>query len=82
MNNRGLWIALVIVMGGSFAVLGYYGKEIYRQAPPIPERVVTTEGDVLFTEQDIRDGPRLYFDVAALLTEFGQTGIIWILRPI
>jgi nitric oxide reductase subunit B len=60
MNNRGLWVALVIVIGGSFTVLGYYGNEIYRQAPPIPERVVTTEGDVLFTGQDIRDGQNVW----------------------
>ncbi|MEX0774717.1 MAG: nitric-oxide reductase large subunit [Phycisphaeraceae bacterium] len=35
-----LWIALVVVILGSFAVLGYYGVEIYRSAPPIPQRVV------------------------------------------
>ena len=60
MGNRGLWITLACVLGGSFAVLGYYGIEIYRQAPPIPARVVTTDGEVLFTGQDIRDGQNVW----------------------
>ena len=51
-----LWTALALVIAGSFAVLGYYGYEIYQKAPPIPERVVTTEGQVLFTKADIQDG--------------------------
>ena len=38
-----LWLGLWVVIGASFAVLGYYGREIYRQAPPIPENVVTDE---------------------------------------
>lgn len=56
MNTKKLWLSLAAVCAVSFAVLGYYGIQIYRHAPPIPERVVTTEGRVLFTGQDIRDG--------------------------
>src|SRR4051812_3158153 len=44
-----LWVGLTLVMVASFVVLGYFGREIYRQAPPIPERVVTPDGAVLFT---------------------------------
>lgn len=51
MANRRLGIALVVVIGGSFAVLGYYGSEVYRQAPAVPEQVVTTDGQILFTGQ-------------------------------
>ncbi len=47
-------------MVGSFSVLGYYGREIYRQAPPIPERVLSESGEVLFTGQDIRDGQNVW----------------------
>ena len=56
---RRLWIALTLIVIGSFAVLLYYGAEIYRKAPPIPERVVTTDGTVLFTGEDIRDRARM-----------------------
>ena len=44
-SYRKLWVSLIAVMGLSFLVLGYYGGEIYRKAPPIPKRVVTTEGE-------------------------------------
>jgi nitric oxide reductase subunit B len=34
-NKR--WVCFAIVIVVSFAVLGYYGGEIYRQAPPVPD---------------------------------------------
>ena len=49
MRYRRLWIALAAVIAGSFAVLIYFGAEIYRQAPPVPERVLTEAGDVVLT---------------------------------
>jgi nitric oxide reductase, NorZ apoprotein len=48
MKTRKLWLGFIAVMTISFAVLLYYGREIYRQAPPIPDRVVTTDGALLF----------------------------------
>ena len=55
-----LWGALAFVILGSFAVLIYYGAEIYRQAPPVPARVVTESGRVLFTGENIRDGQNVW----------------------
>lgn len=72
MEYRGLWISLVLVMAGSFAILGYYGRDIYHQAPPIPERVVTTEGTVLFTGQDILDGQNVWQSAGGQ-----QMGTVW-----
>jgi nitric oxide reductase subunit B len=60
MHRRRLWIAFGLVVTGSFAVLGFFGMEIYREAPPIPARIVTTEGAVVATEQDIRDGQNVW----------------------
>jgi nitric oxide reductase subunit B len=56
----------------SFAVLGYYGIEIYRQAPPIPDKVVTTGGQVLFTGQDIKDGQNVWQSVGGQ-----ELGTVW-----
>ncbi len=56
----------------SFLVLGYYGSEIYRQAPPMPERVVTTDGTVLFTGQDINDGQNVWQSMGGQ-----EVGTIW-----
>lgn len=44
----------------SFSVLVYYGREIYRKAPPIPDKVMTADGKVLFTGQDIKDGQNVW----------------------
>ena len=32
-----LWCMLVAVLIGAFSILGYYGFEVYREAPPIPQ---------------------------------------------
>jgi len=60
MQYRKLWLTFAIVVVASFAVLGWFGREIYRQAPPVPDQVVTTDGRVLFTGQDIRDGQNVW----------------------
>ena len=44
MNVKKLWIAFIVVTVVSFAVLGYFGTEIYHKAPPIPDRVVDCPG--------------------------------------
>ena len=56
MEYRKLWIALVIVLVASFAVLGGVGYRTIHNAPPIPGKVVTTDGRVLFNGETIRDG--------------------------
>lgn len=71
-SYRKLWISLIVVMGLSFLVLGYYGGEIYRKAPPIPQRVVTTEGLVLFTAEAIKDGQNVWQSIGGQ-----QVGSIW-----
>lgn len=71
-RNAKLWIALIAVIVGSFAVLGYYGREIYRQAPPIPSRVVCTDGSELFSAADIRDGQNVWQSMGGQ-----EVGSIW-----
>ena len=72
MRYKKLWLGFAAVLIGSFAVLGYYGSEIYRQAPPIPERVVTESGQVLFSGQDIKDGQNVWQSVGGQ-----QLGSVW-----
>ena len=67
-----LWVGLGTVIILSFAVLGYYGFEIYRQMPPVPARVVTDDGQVLFTGDDIRDGQNVWQSMGGQ-----QVGSIW-----
>lgn len=72
MKYRNLWLGFIAVIVGSFAVLGYYGIEIYREAPPIPIQVVTTSGKVIFNEQDIKDGQNVWQSTGGQ-----QLGSIW-----
>ncbi|TXK33279.1 nitric-oxide reductase large subunit [Pontibacter qinzhouensis] len=72
MKYRNLWLGFIAVIVGSFAVLGYYGIEIYREAPPIPAQVVTTSGKIIFTEQDIKDGQNVWQSTGGQ-----QLGSIW-----
>ncbi len=39
------WYLLVAVLIGSFSILGYYGFEVYREAPPIPQQYVSESGE-------------------------------------
>src|SRR5690606_19138379 len=48
------WLAAVFLL--SFAALGLIGREIYQSKPPLPWRVVTTGGEVLFTGAQIERG--------------------------
>ncbi|MCC6156395.1 MAG: nitric-oxide reductase large subunit, partial [Candidatus Hydrogenedentes bacterium] len=72
MENKRLWIALGVVLVASFTVLSVFGFDIYRQAPPIPERVVTESGQTLFTGQDIKDGQNVWQSAGGQ-----QMGTVW-----
>jgi nitric oxide reductase subunit B len=72
MKTRNLWIGFIAVMSVSFAVLLYFGREIYRQAPPIPEKVITTSGTILFTGQDIKDGQNVWQSMGGQ-----EMGTVW-----
>lgn len=71
-SYRKLWGLLLVVLGISFALLGYFGKEVYREAPPIPDRVVTENGELLMTEEGILDGQTAWQSVGGM-----QLGSIW-----
>lgn len=60
MGHTRLWVALALVLAISFAVLGYFGYQIYQQAPPIPDQVVSQSGEVLATRADIQDGQNVW----------------------
>jgi nitric oxide reductase subunit B len=72
MSYRKLWIAFTAVIVLSFGILGYYGAEIYRMAPPIPERVVTPDGKELFTGKAIKDGQNVWQSLGGQ-----EIGSIW-----
>jgi len=60
MQYKKLWIAMGLVMLISFTVLGSIGYKAINNAPPIPSKVVTADGRVLFTGETIRDGQNVW----------------------
>ena len=52
------WLALIFVL--SFGALGYLGWQIYLSAPPIPKAVVTADGQILFTGEQIQYGQQAW----------------------
>ena len=76
MTIRKLWIGFIAVMVVSFSVLLYFGREIYRQAPPVPEKVITSDGTVLFTGQNIKDGQNVWQSLGGQ-----EIGTVWDKEP-
>jgi hypothetical protein len=58
--TRKLWIALALLLVASFGVLLWMGAEISDNAPPLPARVVSTDGKVLYTRADIEKGRQVW----------------------
>ncbi len=72
MNSKKLWIGFILVMVISFGILGYFGREIYREKPPIPEKVILPDGSVVFTSADIKDGQNVWQSIGGQ-----EVGTIW-----
>jgi len=72
MHYNKLWIALGIVMLISFAVLGGVGYKAINSAPPIPSKVVTADGQLLFTGETIRNGQNVWQSTGGQ-----EIGTIW-----
>lgn len=71
-NYRKLWFTLIGVLIVTFSLLGYYGVEVYRTAPPIPARIATAGGEILYTHDSILDGQTAWQSVGGM-----QLGSIW-----
>lgn len=67
-----LWWLLIAIVGFTFAILGWFGREVYRQAPPIPDQFISPAGEVIMTEKGILDGQTAWQSVGGM-----QVGSIW-----
>lgn len=72
MKTKTLWIGFAVITLVCFAVLGFFGHEIYRQKPPIPEKVVDESGVVLFTSQQVKDGQNVWQSIGGQ-----EIGSVW-----
>lgn len=66
------WWVLVLVLVSTFTILGFFGNEIYKQAPPIYSALQTKEGKLIYTKDDILDGQLVWQSIGGQ-----QIGSIW-----
>ena len=72
MSYKKLWIALGLVLAVSFAVLGGVGVKVLRSAPPIPQKVVSSDGQILFDRATIQNGQNVWQSIGGQ-----EVGTIW-----
>lgn len=66
--KSGVFVALVI----GFTVLIWIAFRVYHEAPPIPEKIVDTSGQVVFTGEDIMAGQQVFLKYGLM-----ENGTIW-----
>ena len=63
---RRLWIVLAVSMVVMFTILLLIGKEIYHQAPPMPEKIQTASGETIFTLDQIQHGQNIWQSIGGM----------------
>ena len=71
MSYKRYWVALAIVLVGSFAVLGGVGRKMISEAPPLPD-VYTASGQLLFTGAQVTDGQNVWQSIGGQ-----EIGTVW-----
>lgn len=71
-RTRQLWIWLLSLLAVSFAVLLLVGRDISIQAPPLPAKVVTANGETVFTRAEMQRGRQVWQSMGGM-----QLGSIW-----
>jgi nitric oxide reductase subunit B len=66
------WIGFSVVIILSFIVLSLVGVKIYQQKPPVPEKVITESGELVFTKSDIEEGQNIWQAMGGM-----ESGSIW-----
>lgn len=69
---RKLWIAFAAVLGISFLVLGWIGSRIYQELPPIPDKVVTDDGQTIVDSGQIAAGQNVWQSLGGM-----EVGSVW-----
>ncbi|MDX9856663.1 MAG: nitric-oxide reductase large subunit [candidate division Zixibacteria bacterium] len=69
---RKLWLGFWAVVVLSFGVLGWSGIKIYQEKPPLPERVVTTDGSVVIPAGEVVAGQQVWRAMGGM-----QLGSVW-----
>jgi len=69
---RKLWVSALLLVLVSFGVLGWIGTRIYQQMPPMPGKVISTDGTVVLSEGEIAAGQNVWQSMGGM-----EVGSIW-----
>lgn len=72
MKHKKLTWSLIIMTISCFLVLLYGGKQIYLQAPPIPQIFKTESGEIVFTKEQIIEGQKVWQSIGGQ-----ELGSVW-----
>ncbi|MCB4756643.1 MAG: nitric-oxide reductase large subunit [Elusimicrobia bacterium] len=67
-----LWWMFIVICVVGFGILGWVGRRIYQEMPPIPDEVVTSKGVVLMTGDDVRAGQHVWQAMGGM-----DVGSVW-----
>ncbi len=67
-----LWVGFIAVVVISFTILGWSGFKIYTEKPPIPDIVVTTNGDIIIPSGGITAGQNVWQAMGGM-----EVGSLW-----
>ena len=71
-TTKRLWLGLAALVIASFGVMLWLGFDLHQTAPPMPERVVSRSGHVVYTRADIEKGRQVWQSIGGQ-----QLGSIW-----
>ncbi|MEO7200708.1 MAG: nitric-oxide reductase large subunit [Dokdonella sp.] len=71
-TTKRLWWGLAALLIGGFGIMLWVGNEIHQQAPPLPDRVVSESGQVVYTKADLERGRQVWQSIGGQ-----QSGSIW-----
>src|SRR4051794_40151556 len=73
MRYAKLWLGLALVLLCSFTILGWFGVEVYRKAPPVPAKILVAGTDrVLYSAEEIKDGQNVWQSMGGQ-----EVGSVW-----
>jgi nitric oxide reductase subunit B len=72
LGMKRLWLLFVGVLVVSFAVLSWIGTRIYQEKPPLPDKVIATNGDTVVDSGSIQAGQNVWQTLGGM-----EVGSIW-----
>ena len=71
-TTKKLWLGLISLLIVTFAIMLGLGGDLFRTKPPIPEKIITQSGQLLYSKDDIQNGQKVWQSMGGM-----ELGSIW-----